>query len=192
MKYLALDVETTGLDPNLDQLLMASFIIADTEDDQTPVEHLPTLTLTFKHERISFASSAFPIVDALSFMPAYKELMNTESAIPLEFGIQKLHEFLSLHNMVDKKITLAGKNVMAFDIKFLAQMQFDTIQIHYRILEPAMLFTRSSDTVVPDLKTCCERADIPYALTSSHSAWYDASLVIRLLRKGLSKETRYI
>lgn len=51
MKYLSIDTETTGLDPNIDQILSIGIVIEDT-NNQISLEDLPKLHLIIVRERM--------------------------------------------------------------------------------------------------------------------------------------------
>ena len=197
MKYLALDVETTGLDPKTDQLMMASFIIADTEYPDVPVSMLPSLTIAIDREVITFQQRSFAVIYTMPYLAEYVRisklppnklmLVSTsgyEVFSTLEDVYQHVRQFLEVHHAFGK-LLLAGKNVMAFDYPFLCQSSFATIPIHHRSLDPMMCFIRSADALPPDLATCCTRAGVSYDTKAGHSSLYDAQLVVELLRRGM-------
>lgn len=186
MKYLAIDIETTGLDPDVDQLLMASFILADTEDVKTPVENLPSITIAFHYDRISFSYKAYSIVTELAFMEEYKKRIQNGTTVSFDGASQSLRQFLS-DNGVDiyTKHTLAGKNLMAFDIPFIDKIGMRWFKYHYRCLEPANFYTMANDTVMPNLEECCRRAGIVYDKAKAHESLYDAQLIVELIRLNI-------
>jgi oligoribonuclease len=101
------------------------------------------------------------------------------------------------HKMVDGKpvpmigmktpvstLTVAGKNFGTFDKLFLERLPRwkQVFQIHQRILDPAILYVDwKDDALLPNLKTCKERAGIEGEVT--HDALEDAFDTIKVLRK---------
>jgi hypothetical protein len=85
------------------------------------------------------------------------------------------------------KFTAAGKNFAAFDLQFLNN-KFDLtgpranqMKIHHRVIDPAMLyFDPTTDTELPNLQTCMDRAGIED--TVDHTGLDDALQVVKLLR----------
>jgi DNA polymerase III epsilon subunit-like protein len=83
----------------------------------------------------------------------------------------------------DRKIILAGKNVAKFDLPWLDyHLDFSSyVGHHHRILDPAALYMKSSDTEPPKLATCVERAGLP--VSKDHTALDDAMAVAKLFCK---------
>lgn len=51
MKYISIDIETTGIDPELDQILSIGLVIEDTLDIK-PIDELPSLHLVITNDRL--------------------------------------------------------------------------------------------------------------------------------------------
>jgi len=81
------------------------------------------------------------------------------------------------------KYIIAGKNVHAFDIKFMNSIDFKMDEFSYpahRHFDPAELYVDwENDDELPDLATCKQRAGIEGEV--SHTALGDAWDVIQLL-----------
>lgn len=89
------------------------------------------------------------------------------------------------------KVTVAGKNVAGFDLRFLKTKIKDWEQIFFlsRTFDPAVLYLDyKKDTELPDLKTCMERANI--AGEVAHTALEDALTVVKLIRYKMIKKTK--
>lgn len=204
MKYLAIDIETTGLrrdDPNDMDSLLAVGLVADDLTDPQPLELLPQarIIVDVTRQNITGNIAAFCMNESLlrrivklasevkdgsrvhynHYMPWITEYFSLEDTVP---GI--IQQFAHAAGM-QNKITVAGKNVMDFDIRFLNNAvgldQF--IEVKSRALDPAILFLRPEDEEMPSLTLCKERAGIePFV---SHDALDDAMDIVRLLRIGL-------
>lgn len=156
IKYVSIDVETTGLDCTSDQILEIGAVRSWDE---------AAFQCAIKWDRIA----GHPIALSMN-----ARLLNDPTGIDIVEGIQRLNEFIG-----PDKVTMAGKNP-AFDWGFLVAAGFPTDRFYHRRLDPSILFVVSSDTVLPNLKTCCERAGIHGLIL--HSALDDAIAVHRLIQ----------
>ena len=84
---------------------------------------------------------------------------------------------------IDGKITAAGKNFANFDLKFLEAQLFPQLFRH-RILDPGVFYWRKGDTVLCDFATCKERAIQEGCVISpkvEHNALDDAMDIVKLI-----------
>lgn len=189
MKYVSLDVETTGLDPENDQVLQISMVVEDTKNVNLNLYDLPHWTAYVRHDRYT-ASNAFAvslngwIFDILS---GRKKCLNgypIVSSANIAFDLPNLNiippgEFLYKH-FGDEKVTVAGKNAAGFDLPFIKHYEFAHYFDH-RVLDPGSLFVDfDKDERLPGLNKCLERAGVNTKVT--HDAREDALDVIRVLR----------
>ena len=188
MKYVSLDVETTGMNRRDDQLLMLSMIATDSEDFVSDIDGLPSLTVAIAYERISFTGESFPIVNTLGFMKVYMDMLKNGNTYTLDNVHYPIENFLELNGFdLSKGITVAGKNVARFDMPFLEKISPLAVQFKDRMCDPAILYALPGDSAIPDMKTCCERAGVVYDAEKAHHPLYDAQLVVMLLRKHFSR-----
>jgi len=194
MKYLALDIETTGLDPQKDQILQIGMVVDDTENPK-PVEELPKLNLFIKHERYEGSSFALAmntwildILNSTSEPPEGSSIVNSEvlsAGVYLDEDGYLAHtnnpvlKFL-FDNFKDltEKITVAGKNAAGFDVPFLPDAI--TNAFDHRVIDVGSMYLRKEDKKVPGLKTCLSRASLLNEV--SHDALDDALDVVKLVR----------
>jgi len=186
MKYVALDLETTGLDPKEDQILQISMVVEDTNNIK-PLLELPHWTAYIQHERYSGNSYALAmnywILDILS---GRQTCDNDYPIIPMAYfefdcGFRgpTANEFLTEH-FGDERITVAGKNVAGFDLPFLPLNL--RRRFRHRVLDPGTLFVDfKEDKCVPDLNNCLLRSGDPLG-NVAHDAREDALAVIQALR----------
>lgn len=199
MKYLSLDLETSSLVRNPDNIITASFVLEDSDNIQ-PVEHLPALNILFtKLEGMSMQAVAlamnqrYLVAMALSdgMKPDYlatllghdlvekaKGILNRYDTVDCwhDFDV-KLRSFLDAHGL--KKPILAGKNVGTFDLQFFYPNVQDLFD--YRVIDAgARLLDFKKDKKIPSLATCLNRAG--FGANVAHDSYEDALDVIRVLR----------
>lgn len=178
MKYLSIDIETTGLSPVKDQVLMFSGIVEDTEA-LLPLDKLPHLTFILRHERI--VGHAFALqMNAWILALMVDSEQQKYSVFDLDEALDHLQEFLR-DNFGKGTITIAGKNVANFDWQFIKDW-FDTIgfKVRHRMIDPGSVFFDSTKGYLPNLDDIKEICGIEGEVT--HDAYDDALDVIKVLR----------
>jgi oligoribonuclease (3'-5' exoribonuclease) len=118
MKYVSVDLETTGLDESYCQILEFAAVIGDTTDFCTPVEEFPSLTYRFYYDRVIGDPYALHLNRGL-----LNDMVSRPSSY-LYINIDSLWSYFA--NWLDTqkfaiegKVMLAGKNVGSFDRRFL-------------------------------------------------------------------------
>lgn len=178
MRYLSLDLETTSLVPDENNILQMSFVLEDTSDPTRPVQTLDNFTCFIKQDEIkgqpyALAMNAW-ILDIISG--------RSEGKYPIlskEDAFRHLKIWL-IHHFGNSKPVLAGKNVGTFDFQFLPK----DIQRLFsrRFIDPGpMLIDWHNDEVPPGLTECLRRSGINTEVT--HDARQDAIDVIEILRR---------
>ena len=190
--YVAIDLETTGLDETYCQVLEFGAVI---DDWHTPIEELPRFQRYIKpHDVIDGQSYIYgqPYALALNVEiirklasddPAVDAISCTEESLGAYFAA-----WLQDHNINPMKVTAAGKNFSSFDLQFLKQVHgfSDHIYFRHRAIDPAVFYWRPDiDDKLPDTKTCLERAGLDGRVT--HTAIEDCISVIQLVRRGVRK-----
>jgi oligoribonuclease (3'-5' exoribonuclease) len=180
--YVSIDIETTGLNPDTDQILE---IGAVWEDWTTPLNELKTFRCLVQHD--NYHGSAYALALNVKLL---KEL-----AGPWETSMLEPHEVGEVFNSWLKgcgwngkeNMTAAGKNFASFDRQFLRKLPcFDeNVYIKHRAIDPAMLFWLPGDNALPDSKTCYERAGMSNEV--AHTAVEDALAVVQLIRIGTER-----
>lgn len=185
MKYISIDLETTGLDPKECQIIEFGAVLEDTST-LAKIEHLDYCHYYLRYDRLSGSPFALNMNAEI-----IRRIASLDSQYPLirpsELGV-RFHNWLlnlSLPVLDNGKISInaAGKNFAGFDRRFLEQPEynfFNVVSILHRTIDPAVFFLKIEDKSVPDMKTCLERAGISKDL--SHTAVEDARDVIRLMR----------
>jgi oligoribonuclease (3'-5' exoribonuclease) len=195
MKYISIDIETSGLDPDRHKILQFSAVIEDTQK-KTAITKLPSFNRYVYHSNLTGQPYALnmnkhiieKLVEAEKKLKKLK-LDGIEGAFPNDVCTEDRLEdefisFLDKHKWVYStpgriKITPAGKNFDNFDRKFIERL-FQRIIFTHRSLDPAILYLKKDDNKIPDLQTCLDRAEIDKKV--SHDALDDARDVIKLIR----------
>lgn len=179
MKYLSIDVETTGIDPNEHKVIMFAAILDDLSNPQ-PIDDLPFFSCIINQDK-----KGEPY--ALEMNEWIFKMMPEEGISQAQF-IKVFTAWLNDHGFEQEKgrfvINVAGKNVAGFDNIFLKNIPgfTDRIRIRSRCIDPTILFLDEKDEHLPDLQTCLERAGIKKKVT--HNALEDALDIVQLIRKS--------
>lgn len=178
MKYISMDIETTGLDESFCQILEIGAIIANT--NLAEEEDFPAFCCRFYYDKVIGEPYALhmhaEIIKDMETRPISYRYLHPDSF---------WHYFTSwLENNLRGKATLAGKNLGSFDLRFLRKLpRWNENQFSNRVLDPGTLyFDPDTDTCLPDLKTCLKRAAIEFDPLCLHSSLVDARMVINLIR----------
>jgi oligoribonuclease len=198
MKYVSIDIETTGLNHNNCDILQFAAVIDDLSNPK-PIEELPKFQTYFiqsiyigepfalsMHNEIfkKIANAERNKIEENEFGEKFMEIEN----LPIAFynfltknGFKESSKSLKLY------ITVAGKNVAMFDIPFLKAKikNWGYLSIRNRVIDPAILYYENGDEHLPDSKTCMQRAGIQEEVT--HTALEDALMVIKLIRHKMVK-----
>ena len=187
MRYVSIDIETTGLDPNRCQIIEFAAVVDDLKVQQ-PLEKLPKLQTYVRHTFYQGEPYALSIHSAL-----FKKLASEETIdiVDAESLMARFFNFLTGPGGFAEPpaIVVAGKNFATFDKQFIDKLPgTNLIKFHHRTLDPAMLFTYLTDSEPPSSKTCLERAGL--AGEVAHTALEDALMVVKLLRIGINRLAR--
>ena len=192
MKYISIDIETSGLSPENNQILSIGAIIEDTEL-KLPYEQVPKFYCLVEQHTIHGSIFALNLNSEI-----IKELGDYQAgkSIPSKVYdpwqvVKKLQDFITENNGFVKGkggdkfyINVAGKNFHNFDLKFLEQLPrwSETFEVARRSIDPSIFFTDwKEDKEIPNLEKCKERAGFNSHV--SHNALEDAWDVVELLRK---------
>jgi oligoribonuclease (3'-5' exoribonuclease) len=186
LTYVSVDIETTGLNPDGCQILEIGAVY----DDWTrPLADLPSFHCYMYYEEIigqpfALALNAEILRTIANRHDNIKDRFLNEYEVATAFAawLTKCGWDLS-----QSSITPAGKNFASFDRQFLKKLNHfeEEVHLHHRTLDPAMLFWLPCDTILPDSKTCYERAGLPGIV--AHTALEDAKAVAWLLRVGFKR-----
>lgn len=207
MKFVSIDLETTGLDREKHQVLSVGAIIEDS-NLKLPYEELPKFHgIILRDELIGSPFAISLNKELIEMMCAYKEgndevkkimtqrygkIFFTEDEIIPEFyrflvengyGTKDSNYPKINGNTKPVTINVAGKNFGTFDKPFLSKLPWfqKLIIVRQRIIDPANSYVDwANDETLPSLNDCKKRAGISGEV--SHNALEDAWDVIQVLR----------
>ena len=174
MKYVSLDLETTGLDKEC-AVIEVAIVLEDTSAyPLPPVEELPQRSWLIRPDQMFFANwiamemnhellkEAHESERSVGAHEAWDDMENTLRA--WGFGMVK-----------GNRATLAGKNVAGFDRKFLPR-SVDRY-FHHRCIDPGSVLIDFTRDKVPGMRELLGEGNV------QHRALGDALDVVRLLRR---------
>lgn len=204
MKYISIDIETSGLDPEKNKILSFAAIVEDTFNP-IPIEDLPKFKAIILQREIVGSPRALTMNSHL--IESIGQYLDGDESLKKEIEISTGYKFIEeddviksfyyflydngYHSIVYNKpitINVAGKNFATFDKLFLEQLPFwkKLIRVRQRIIDPSVLFCDwTKDETLPSLQECKDRAELNSIV--SHDATDDAIDVIMLLRKFYKK-----
>lgn len=190
MKYVSIDIETTGLDPKIHDMIEFAAVLDDLKNP-LPIKDLPVFHYHLnKKEPYSVDPNAIKVHGRNIFADiAYKIESNSQYICYPDELFTRLSNFLFLNGYQEKNnnlyINVAGKNFATFDLPFLQKIDkvfWCNVSFRSRIIDPAILyFDHLKDEFLPNMEKCLERANIKEKVT--HNAVDDAIQVIKLIRR---------
>lgn len=190
MEYLSIDIETTGLSVEHDDILEVGVVF---DDLKTPVAELKTLRVLCPQEFYCMTPYIWRMHEKL--LKELEELsVEDEGVHVIEDGLmycQQEYIFSAIGSwLVEQELwrdcwTVAGKNFGAFDLQFLASKCEDwyNVRFHHRFIDPGSMYLMAEHDEVPGTQGCCDIAEVE--LVDAHSAVADALTVVRLIRYQL-------
>jgi len=207
MRYISIDIETTGLDFENCQILEIGAIIEDT-NKQLAFNQIPKFSCIVKHDlyvgqsyAINMNARIFKILaDFVKLRGEHRANYKKKYNILNDYEVaDAFYNFLlanGYETQIPKKekkkphkpkikIVVAGKNYSAFDGRFLSDKLpkwNDRFIVSHKVIDPGNFYIDwKNDDEVPGLGECKKRAGIDGEV--SHDAIEDAWDVIQLLRK---------
>ena len=190
MRYVSLDLETSGPDPLRHQTLELAAVVEDTRRTAaTPLAELPAFRRALRHSEICGTAGALALNAGLLRELADKSRIGAPDICGLDDVVPQLREFLLANGFKPNKkdcvsVTLAGKNVGTYDLLFLRQLPGwgTLVKAEPAVLDPAAFYLNwHKDSRLPSMLICQARAGDaePHVV---HQALADALEVVRLLR----------
>ena len=188
MKYFSLDIESTGLDRDSCQILELGVIFEDTDNPKSYSDSAKFHAIVKKDfytgqpYAIQLNNRIFRIISEIDPLPSGCEIFEAETDM-----IQSLANWakICLNGSDNFRMTLAGKNVAAFDLQWLKPFvpkgqKFGTLFRH-RTIDPANMYAKPGDEDMPGLLECLERAGLDPS--DYHTSLGDSWDIIKLVRK---------
>jgi len=180
MKYVSIDLETTGLDADTCQILEFGAVIDDLDH---PFDPQPCKIFHRFVKQPKYFGEPYAL--ALNQQILYTLAANEhEDICPVESLAAQFRGWLVRCGFFNSNIPVvpAGKNFAGFDKPFLTKLPlFQHVKLHHRCLDPgSMYFDPVIDDVVPSTQECLRRAGLDSEV--SHTVVEDALDVIRLIR----------
>ena len=187
MHLLSVDLETTGLDGNTDQILEIAAVATDlTGSDKRYSWRRLVAHSAYQGNAYALAMNS-AILYEIAEAEKNKEATGTSIIVTLEELASEFAKFVVNIPFFfsAKRITLTGKNVGSFDLAFLRMVPgFNEItkvcKLGHRCMDPGPLYFRPGDPEMPDLKTCLLRAGFEEPVM--HRALDDAHAVLNVVR----------
>ena len=191
MKLFSIDIETSGLDPENNQILEFGCVYVDTNNPDLRrrfvrrIYHEEIVGGAFALNMNSRLISALVQDDQLSVeeIEAWLPPPNVDAVPTAIDEADLLWEFTSFVRgcVPEGKINVVGKNFSGFDLPFLLKSDLDwETLLNRRVLDPAILYVNPDDDKLPNLTQCMERADGTEP-TAHHSALADAEDTLNLV-----------
>lgn len=193
MKYVAIDLETTGLDPIRDQILQFGAVIGDTGKLDT--EDWPGFEMNMKLSRVE----GDPVALAMN-AGILKEISDSVNTVDADTLAVSFRDWLKdsgfpvknprIGDGILESVIAAGKNFGSFDLQFIKQWWnyslLRLVPFKHRILDVGSMWSQADDVVIPDLEECKRRAGVKGRV--SHRALDDAHDVVACVQAWFRKQ----
>ena len=186
MRYVSLDLETSGTNPRRHQVLELAAVIEDSRHP-LPLAELPAFRRVVRHPEYVGTAGALALNARLLAELAQKG-PNPDLCTPDELLFQLRGFLLAQGFGPDAKdcvaVTLAGKNVASYDLGFLKELPGygSLVRAEPAMLDPAAFYLNwRKDSRLPSMSICKARAQFDDHEVA-HEALADALDVVRLLR----------
>lgn len=178
MKYISVDIETTGLNPDYCDVIEFGAVL---DDLVSPLHSLPQFHCYVTKPMNRYQGEPYALWMNANILKRIADREAGYSYIPGELLDEVFAEWIKEQGL-EEPVVIAGKNFANFDLLFLRKLGFGThFKMRHRILDPGCMYMDFSlDNQPPSLETCLERAGMPKRV--SHTAIEDALDVIRCIR----------
>ncbi|KKL82935.1 hypothetical protein LCGC14_1979800 [marine sediment metagenome] len=182
MIVYSIDIETTGLDPERNQVLEIGVARGEIYDDSP----LDTWHCYVDHDELCI--NPFALNMNRDLLKEIYQLKQTDPGrlIPPSRIFPFFQKWLNEMGLAKRaKLIACGRNFNGFDRQFLKRLGFDDLFRH-RVIDPTVLFMRRGDEYPPSLEEAAKRAGLPPRI--SHRAIDDAIQSIGCVRSYFAKD----
>ena len=195
MRYLSIDIETTGLDPSTAQVIQLAMVVESTETVR-PVSQLPYFDMGLVAQGYSGDSYAMGLNERLlevlrrcSGIHESRLYRGRAFGVARDFNVwTKAVGFVNDH-FGSTKVFVAGKNAAGFDLRFIRAAKPELAdRFHHRVIDVGSVALGAGHpwtTGVPSMSDL-----LPAGTEVTHDALEDALDNIRVLR-GLTNDYRF-
>lgn len=176
MRYIAIDIETTGLEFN-SQVLEVAMVREDTES-LLPLNQLPCARFLFNYPRFIGSEYALKLHEKSGLLDECTAHGNPYPSMEWH----NIKEWLGFPEVGHKHIA-AGKNIAGFDLQFFPKQVKELF--HHRVIDPGSVLIDWKLPCVLSLGELKERCG--FGDSVSHRALDDALDVIRVLRSSYKR-----
>jgi len=194
MRYISIDLESTGLDKEKCQVLEVAVVYDDTDRPQDinacPYFHCYVQHQLYCWEPVAYEMNKRLFEEVLYAKPKIMDMLDLHNINFYKqwFGVLDPYNVGRVLKLWLKAIQyeppyiVAGKNYGSFDLGFLERLPNFTkdIRLPHRHLDPGSWFVTLEDVRIPDLKECKKRAKLPENI--AHRALDDARDIVLLTR----------
>jgi len=182
MRYVSIDIETLGLDPDYCDTIEFGAVF---DDLVSPIEKLPHFHCYITRPQNKYRGEAYAMAMHSKILFRIANRDHGFSYTPYDLLDEVFASWLKDQGFgEDEKIIVAGKNFASFDLNFLKKIGFgNKVNYSHRFLDPGSMFVTSYDNAPPSLKDCLMRAGINKEI--DHTALADAVDVIKCIRYKL-------
>lgn len=189
MRYVSIDIETSGLNPEAHNVIEFGAVV---DDMVTPINDLPRFHRYVVQDSYCCQAGAIAMnKDIFEILSKYdKNIPMKAQEYPFTDNNLLISEFITWlvqNNVIcseenPETFTVAGKNFFGFDLHFIRKLSFGhKLRIKHRGIDPGTLYWNPfSDNEIPDLQECLRRAGIDEIVT--HTSVEDALCVVKLVR----------
>ena len=187
MRYVSIDIETLGLDPEWSDTIEFGAVI---DNLTSPLEELPRFHCYITRPGNKYRGEPFAMAMHSKILMRIANREHGFIYTPHDLLDEVFASWLEEQGMLDKEddskksVSIAGKNFATFDLNFLKRLGFgQKTKYKHRIIDPGSMFLEADDPQVPGLKDCMMRAGVDKEV--EHTAVEDALDVIKCIRYKL-------